>query len=347
VNVSAILARLPAMRALVIGDVCLDRWCRYHPGFADPSRETGIPRIAVTAAESTPGAAGTVAANLAALGVGHVSVLGVIGDDGFGWDLERSLAARSISTHLLIRSPLVSTFTYTKLLNASTGAEDLPRLDFINAAPLPPELESQIIDSLRENVRDFDVILVSDQAETSAGGAITEKVRDALADLADHHVTWVDSRARAELFRNVILKVNRDEADAACQRIGGDYRALRGHTRSKLLAITHGADGALIIRPESASRSAGASMVDMVDEVETWVPARFVEKPVDVCGAGDSFSAGAAMALAITGSPLEAVRFGNLVASVTITKKGTGTASPQELLALTPVPRCPGGEGAA
>jgi hypothetical protein len=32
------------------------------------------------------------------------------------------------------------------------------------------------------------------------------------------------------------------------------------------------------------------------------------------------------------------VRFGNLVASVTITKKGTGTASPQELLALTPVP---------
>jgi sugar/nucleoside kinase (ribokinase family) len=58
-----------------------------------------------------------------------------------------------------------------------------------------------------------------------------------------------------------------------------------------------------------------------------------VGKPVDICGAGDSFSAGAAVALAVTGSPLEAARFGNLVASITIMKKGTGTASPEELMA--------------
>ncbi len=350
-NVAAILARLPAMRALVVGDVCLDRWCRYSPSLAEPSRETGIPRTAVTATEVTPGAAGTVAANLAALGVGHVSVLGVIGDDGFGWELERSLAARFISTHLLIRSPLVSTFTYTKLLNASTGVEDLPRLDFINAAPLDSRLESQIIDSLRENIRDFDVILVSDQAETSAGGAITAKVREALADLGgldeatDERckVIWVDSRARAELFRNVVLKVNRDEAGAACQRIGGDYRALRERTRSKLLIVTLGAGGALVIGVNHENAN-----------YETSLPARRVDRPVDLCGAGDSFSAAAAMALAITGSPLEAAQFGNLVASLTITKKGTGTASPEELLALSPDPcplapgpRCPGGAGAA
>jgi bifunctional ADP-heptose synthase (sugar kinase/adenylyltransferase) len=355
VTTAAILARFPALRALVVGDVCLDRWCRYHPGLAEPSRETGIPRIAVTATDVTPGAAGTVAANLAALGVGQVSVLGAIGDDAFGWELERSLAARSISTSLLIRSPLVSTFTYTKLLNASTGVEDLPRLDFINAAPLAPRLESQIVDSLRDNIRDFDVILVSDQAETSAGGVITARVRRALADLgglgtatvsighlgtataSDDHlgtatvrerqptddatgdrskVIWVDSRARCELFRNVILKVNRDEADAACQRIGGDYRALLDHTRSKLLVITHGADGALI-----------------VDHSDTWVRTQPIENPVDICGAGDSFSAGAAMALAVTGSPLEAAQFGNLVASLTIMQKGTGTATPAELLA--------------
>ena len=58
-----------------------------------------------------------------------------------------------------------------------------------------------------------------------------------------------------------------------------------------------------------------------------------VEKPVDICGAGDSFSAGAALALAVTGSPVEAARFGNLTASVTIMKKGTGTASLEEVFA--------------
>jgi len=38
------------------------------------------------------------------------------------------------------------------------------------------------------------------------------------------------------------------------------------------------------------------------------------------------------MALAAGGSPVDAARFGNLVASVTIMKKGTGTASPAEVL---------------
>jgi sugar/nucleoside kinase (ribokinase family) len=66
---------------------------------------------------------------------------------------------------------------------------------------------------------------------------------------------------------------------------------------------------------------------------ETQVPTRPVGDPVDVCGAGDAFSAGAALALAVTGSPISAARFGNLVSSITIMKKGTGTASPAEVIA--------------
>jgi sugar/nucleoside kinase (ribokinase family) len=66
---------------------------------------------------------------------------------------------------------------------------------------------------------------------------------------------------------------------------------------------------------------------------ETWVRAQPVASPVDICGAGDSFSAGASLVLRVTGSAVEAARFGNLVASITIMKKGTGTASPEEVLA--------------
>jgi rfaE bifunctional protein kinase chain/domain len=309
-----ILARFPSMRALVIGDVCLDRWCTYDPALSEPSRETGISRVAVTATEVTPGAAGTVAANLASLGIGHVAVLGVIGDDGFGFELERSLRARNISTDLLIRSSLVSTFTYTKLLNAASGAEDLPRLDFINARSLPGENESQVIESLREEIHRFDVILVSDQAEIAAGGVITAAVRDAISRIHDKLV-WVDSRSRAEHFRNVILKINREEADTACARIKVDYRKLREHTRSKMLIVTDGPNGARVITPDA----------------ETHHAARRVANPVDICGAGDSFSAGAAIALAITNSAAEAMQFGHLIASHTIMKKGTGTVTPDEL----------------
>jgi len=316
-NAAGILAAFGKLGALVVGDVCADRWCRYDPSLAEPSRETGIPRVGVVATEVTAGAAGTVANNLAALGVGRVAVLGALGEDGFGWELDRALRSRNIRTDLLVRSPLVSTFTYTKLINAATDVEDLPRVDFVRAQPLPESLDAELTATLQRVVEDFDVILVSDQAETSAGGVVTPRVRDALANLPK--IVWVDSRVRMEHFRGVILKGNREEAEAAAMRACGrkDFPALRAHTRAGLLIVTGGAEGALVID----------------DSRETLVRTQPVENPVDICGAGDSFSAGAAMALAVTGSPQEAARFGNLVASITIMKKGTGTASPEEVLA--------------
>ena len=75
--------------------------------------------------------------------------------------------------------------------------------------------------------------------------------------------------------------------------------------------------------------SRGVLVID--NDGEQLVPTRPVENPVDICGAGDSFSAAASVALAATGSAHEAAQFGNLVASITIMKRGTGTASPAEV----------------
>jgi sugar/nucleoside kinase (ribokinase family) len=61
-----------------------------------------------------------------------------------------------------------------------------------------------------------------------------------------------------------------------------------------------------------------------------------VEHPVDICGAGDSFAAGFTVAYAATRDAARAAGFGNRVASITIMKPGTGTASPVELLAVMP-----------
>src|SRR5581483_3565944 len=136
--------------ALVMGDICLDRWCTYDPAMAEPSRETGIPRIGVVATECTPGAGGNVANNLAALGIGRAAVLGVVGQDGYGHELTRALNSRGILTDLLVRSGELPTFTYTKLINAHTGVEDLPRLDLIHTRALPDRVEGEMLDHLRE-----------------------------------------------------------------------------------------------------------------------------------------------------------------------------------------------------
>jgi sugar/nucleoside kinase (ribokinase family) len=251
-----------------------------------------------------------------------VAVLSAIGEDGAGFDLEAALNRRGIQSDLLVRVPRWQTFTYTKLLNLETGAEDQPRVDYINTQPTPEEAERQILNHFQSCGGDFDVILVSDQAETEHGGVVTPAVRSLVGSLALEHpdrVYWVDSRMRPELFRNVIVKPNQQEAEAACQRLFGatDYVALLRQIGGPFLMVTAGPRGALVVGNQSLE----------------WVRGRGIENPVDICGAGDSFSAGASMALAVTGSAREAARIGNLVASVTIMKKGTGTASPAEVLA--------------
>lgn len=312
-----ILAEFPKLRALVVGDVCLDRWCTYDPALALPSSETGIPRIGVVATEVTPGAAGTIANNLAALKAGKVAVLGIVGEDGFGHELRGALESRGISSELLLGAPGIPTFTYTKLINSVTGEEDLPRVDFVNTRPLPETLDSALVSTLERAASDFDVILVSDQAETSAGGVVTPRMREALSRISPALV-WVDSRMRAEHFRNVVVKPNRQEAVAASMRALGhvDYAELRRHMNAPVLVITQGGEGAQVV----------------TDSGSIFVPTPSVPNPVDICGAGDSFSAGAALTLRVTFNPVDAARIGNRVASITIMKKGTGTASPEEVL---------------
>ena len=318
-----ILSRLPSLRALVVGDVCLDRWCTYSPELAEASRETGIPRVAVVRTEVTPGAAGTVVSNLAGLGVGSVSLLGLVGDDGFGYELKQALAQRSISRELLLTHPGYPTFTYTKLINEQTGLEDLPRVDFVSTGPVPTAIEQLVLKHLRNCAGRFDVIFICDQAETAIGGLITPAIRREVELLSARQFFFVDSRAHLEGFRGVLLKPNQEEAESVCLRLFGDRRAfgrLRKLTQAPMLLVTHGGDGVMVVRPDG----------------EQWVPTVKVLNPVDICGAGDSFAAGAAMALVAGGAGAtaeEAIAFGHRVASITVMKKGTGTATPDEVLA--------------
>jgi len=316
-----ILQAIAGMRVLVVGDVCLDRWCTYDPALAEASRETGIPRIGVISTEVTPGAAGTVANNLAALGA-KVSVLGMVGDDGFGYELRQALQKRGIASDLLVPAPGIPTFTYTKLLNRETGEEDVPRVDFLYTKDLPADLDGKLVERFEGAAAGFQVIIVSDQAETELGGVVTPGMRKAIERVAAAHpeiLIWVDSRMRSEHFRGVVVKPNQQEAEAASIRALGrvDYPEFRRRLCAPLLVVTHGGDGALLVD----------------DAGERWVATKTVEHPVDICGAGDSFSAGAALSLRATGDAAAAARFGNQVASITIMKKGTGTASPAELLA--------------
>lgn len=318
-STSALLERFGQLRILVLGDICLDRWCTYDPAFSEASRETGIPRIAVVKVEFTAGASGTIANNLIDLGVGYVSIMGVVGEDGHGGELFEALGRREIAVDLVSRTKELCTFTYVKHLNINSGEEDLPRVDFINTKPLPAGLELQLVNELMTYASRFHAIIVCDQAETDSGGVVSPKLREAINQIAaEGQLVWVDSRMRAEHFEGCYLKPNEQEANEACQRLLGstDLEAFQKRLKLRALVMTQGESGALVVDAGGRRHLAPGPLSEVVD----------------ICGAGDSFSAGAVASLAAGASLEEAVRMGNLVASITVTKKGTGTASPQEVL---------------
>lgn len=317
-----VLSAAGDVRILVVGDICLDRWCRYDPSLAEESRETGIPRCAVVSTSVSPGAGGTVAVNLAALGAGRVSVLGVAGRDGFGHELRRALSAGGVEHDLLIADESVATFTYTKLINVTTGVEDLPRIDFVNPGPLGAAVEEQVVQRTRSAIGAFDAVVVSDQAETEHGGVVTRNIRSVLAEAARSNRSRAfvaDSRKRVEHFRNMIATPNELEANEACRRTFGlvDYRKLHRMIAGPALVVTMGRAGAWLV-DDDAPRLFG--------------PCPGAE-PVDTCGAGDSLSAGLALALAVGADVEFALRFGIIVSGVTVGKPGTGSATPSEVLA--------------
>src|SRR5258706_10742888 len=112
-RIQELLWRAPRMRVLVLGDFFLDKYLVTDPALSEVSIETGQEARQVVEVRCSPGAAGTVTNNLSALGIGQIGALGVIGDDGEGYELLKGLERTRVETGSLIRSSERFTPTYT------------------------------------------------------------------------------------------------------------------------------------------------------------------------------------------------------------------------------------------
>jgi rfaE bifunctional protein kinase chain/domain len=329
-DIRAALEAIRGVNAVLIGDICLDVRCFYEPSLSEISRETELPTTAVVAMEHAPGGGGNCTANVAALRPKSMRPVGLVGEDAHGEQLAGWFTYHGVATELLIPCRDRLTHTFTKFVNAATGQEDRGRVDYVNREPPTEDQQRRLIRNLQDAATGADVVLVVDQAEFAGIGAITEAVLAAINDLAagrpELPVT-LDPRVRLTAYRNVIAKVNEQEAAAAVSQLGlMDWTQLARHIgRRGPLVVTRGEAGATWIDPRTG-RSAD-------------VPTARVS-PVDITGAGDSFHAAMALTLAAMAAdrlrpdPLLPLVMGNLAAAVTVQKPGTGTASPEEILAL-------------
>ena len=328
-RLAELVGRFPELRIAVVGDFFLDKYLDVDPALAEVSIETGRTAHQVVAVRHSPGAAGTVVSNLAALGTGTLHAVGFTGDDGESYDLRRDLAALGCSTDCLACDPQRMTPTYLKPRDATDPslAGEHSRYDTKNRTPTSEAARERIVAALDALLPQLDAVIALDQVEEEGCGVVTPSVFEALADRAKHHpgvIFWGDSRLRIRRYRNVTIKPNQFEAvgirnPPPGERIGVDRLAeavvqLRARIGAPICA-TRGEEGMLVSDPEL-----------------TLVPGVRVEGPTDPTGAGDSVTAGAVLALAAGAELPEAALVGNLVASITIGQLATtGTARPDEL----------------
>lgn len=324
-----LVERFASARIAVLGDFFLDKYLDVDPSLAEPSVETGKVAHQVVEVRCSPGAAGTVVCNLAALGAGRLEAIGFTGDDGEGFDLRKELNKLGCSTDHLHVAADRYTPTYLKPRDANVLRLEAEhsRYDTKNRSQTSAEIESRIVSSLDHLLNDVDAVIVLDQVDVENSGVITKAVREALSERAGQHqdvLFWADSRRRIHSFPQLIIKPNQFEVMEIENPKPGDEvdfdeflaaaKMLRAKNQAPVVA-TRGERGMIVSEPDW-----------------TLVPGVQIEGPIDPTGAGDSATAGTVLALCAGADLAEAALVGNLVASITIQQiNTTGTASVDEL----------------
>ena len=303
------------LRALVVGDAMLDT---YLEGTAARlCKEGPVPVVTKAAEARAPGGAANVAANLAALGA-EVLFVGLVGPDAAGAALRAALRERGVDDGCLVEDAGVATLHKLRVV---ANGQYVVRFDEGEARTCSAEGRRHLISRIEEAFPRCDLVVVPDYGY----GVVTDEVIDLLQRLRAGRpcVLAVDAKeiVRFAAVGATVVTPNLQEARQAVDPGGAAppaevARRLRARLDADLVAVTMAGDGVLLL-----DRAGDA----------IHLPVHPVQRAGDV-GAGDSFTAALALALAAGAEPVQAARIGGDAAAIAITQHRTSVVPYQELL---------------
>ncbi len=316
--------KIAALKVVVLGDFALDFYYSLQKPGTEKSIETGLEVYYGNKPRSLPGAAGNVAANVAALGVQHIYALGLVAADIYGRELCYQLEKSGIGTENLCFVENWDTACYTKPMQQ--GSEQ-NRIDFgtaNNGAVHIPLLLSK----MQKILPDIDLLLLNQQfSNPLLDESSIEKVL-ALGSNYPDCLHFADFRHKGLAASNTSLKVNVKELARLLQISAIEehdskqceyYAALLSEKTNSKILLSRGAYG--------------LQYFDGKDHY--YAPAVPIAGPIDTVGAGDTAFAAFSLALRASNDIDLSLKFANLAAAVSIQKIAqTGTASPHEVLAM-------------
>lgn len=320
-NLSQRIERFSKLNALVIGDAMLDSYSQGDSGRLCP--EAPVPVVDVRRRLDFPGGAANAAANLAALGA-NATLVSVVGDDAEASALAAILESQGVAAEAVFRRQGRRTLAKHRIM---AGSQMIVRFDQGCTEPLDETMEDALLAALRALVPQADVVVISDYGY----GLVTRRIIDALAELRrdGSFVLAVDSKRLAcyRSLRPTAVKPNRreaaellglaapDESDR-CGSIVERAQALLALTGARIAAVTLDRDGAMIFER-------GRPML------RTHARRPVASHPA---GAGDSYLAAFALALACRSDTSAAAQLAAAAAAVVVSKEFTSTCSAAELM---------------
>jgi len=314
-----ILESLADIRVLVVGDVMLDRFLMGDVSRISP--EAPVPVVRVTGESAVPGGAGNVVENLAAMGA-RVDVVGVVGDDLAGEELEQLLSGDGARTGALV--PIAGHPTTVKTRIIARGQQLLRADKEAGQLQLPLEVEGQLKASIAERIASVDAVLLSDYDK----GTLTEGLVSFCLEQASRAGVPLSADPKPPHFLHyrggdAVITPNVHEvgrflgnvtpvSEEEFQAVG---RKILRRLSARAVLVTRG--------------SAGMSLVERGKRLVT-IPAANREV-YDVTGAGDTVVAWLTAAMAAGATLREAAVLSNKAAGVAVGKVGTTPVYAEEM----------------
>ncbi len=321
-----LIDRFGGRRIAVLGDLIADEFI--YGQIARVSREAPVLILRYDSTQILPGGAGNAANNVAALGA-CAAIVGLIGADDSGRRLRRSFHAGVSKDHLVsLRGYTTPTKTRILAGGIHSAKQQVVRIDRERAFPTDGDgLRERIARAAEEAAAECDGVLVSDYGYGLVTPALVERLKARLAATTRRRAIpiLVDSRYDLLRYRRLtactpneaevehLLGVKINDHAAALERAG---RAILKRTAMQAVLVTRGSRGMALFEP-------GRRTVH--------IPIHGSDEIADVTGAGDTVMATMMLSLAAGASFYEAALLANYAGGIVVMKRGTATASADEL----------------
>lgn len=318
----AALDRLGSPRALVVGDVILDR---YTWGDAERvSQEAPVILLRAERREARLGGAANVANMLRGLEAA-VDCVGVVGDDPEAALVRRLLEEAGVGQAVLVTDPARPTTVKERFLGRAQGrhAHQMLRVDSEVRTPLAAELAEQLAGWIAAHVHEYQVVLVSDYDKGVCTPGLLWRVIDAGRSAGvPVLVDPIRGHDYSRYFRATSMTPNRLEAGLATgrtiERAEDAFAAGRALCRQLQLdyaVITLDRDGMALVYPDGPSEL---------------FPTR-PRQVYDITGAGDMALAMIGLAVAGGAAPPVALRLANVAAGMEVEQLGVVVVPRREI----------------